>query len=108
MTYYHISHIPGLRELRPFQGRVYVTTRGWIAYWAAWVSGKHDRPHDELYVYRVDVPDDAVIGCGIESAVVGDFYVETDKPLPVTQLDWDFRRNRERKRHINKYRLCDR
>ena len=102
--YYHISHLQGLEAAVPFQGRVYVTTREFIPTWVSWVRNKHNIPAEQVYIYEIDIPADAKIGVGIEGEENGDFYVETDVPLPVKIVEWDLRRNRPRRVHKNKYK----
>ncbi len=102
--YYHVSHLPDLRRIVPFKGRVFVTTRKHIPFWASWVRHKHDIPAESVYVYEVEVPAGAEIGVGIEGEENGDFFVVTDESLPVRQVEWDLERNHPKRIHKNKHK----
>lgn len=105
MTFFHVSHIKGLSELMPFHGKVFVTDKKNVLHWAGYVRTKFSPPldYEDLVVYRVEVPEDVRLGHGMDGPEFGDFFIETQAPLPVTPVAWDWRRNRPRKVHRNKY-----
>ncbi len=87
--YFHVGRRSDLTELKPSrfdingtmrEKAVFVTTEEHIRGWAIYIrDAKFDQP---LFLYRVEVADDARIEDGCDGRERGDLKVVTDMPLP--------------------------
>ncbi|MGD9697481.1 hypothetical protein [Acinetobacter sp.] len=81
--YYHISHRDNLTELKPWRGEVYFTDKEHIHIWKTYTRTKHieRQKHTTLFLYEIELADDTDIYIGVDGERLGDYYIQTRKPV---------------------------